>query len=66
MSQYSGIDDPQCYTKEELTPEEIEHRIRNIIKIGQDEELKLKILMLENGSCPEVNDPSFRHHHISL
>jgi hypothetical protein len=66
MCQYSGIDYPQCYTKEELTSEEIEHWIRNIIKIGQDEELKLKIPMFENGNCPEVNDPSFCHHHISL
>jgi hypothetical protein len=54
------------HTKEELTPEEIECRICNIIKIDRDEELKLKIPMFENGNCPEVNDPSFRHHHISL
>jgi hypothetical protein len=66
MCKYSGFDDAQCYTKEELTPEEIERRIRNIIKIGRDEELKLKILMFENGSCLELNDPSFRHHHIFL
>jgi hypothetical protein len=66
MCQYSGIDDPQCYTKEELTSEEIKCRICNIIKIGQDEELKLKIPMFENENCPEVNDPSFYHHHISL
>jgi hypothetical protein len=64
MCQYSGIDDPQCYTKEELTPEEIERWICNIIKIGRDEHLKLKIPMFENGNCPEVNDPSFRHYHI--
>jgi hypothetical protein len=34
MSEYSGIDDPQRYSKEELSVEEIEHRIRNIIKVG--------------------------------
>jgi hypothetical protein len=66
MCQYSGIDDPQRYTKEELTSEEIECRIRNIIKIGRDEELELKILMFENGNCPEVSDPLFRHHHVFL
>jgi hypothetical protein len=64
MCQYSGINDAQRYTQEELTPEEIERRIRNIIKIGRDKELKLKIPMFENGSCPEVTDPSFRHYHI--
>jgi hypothetical protein len=34
MCEYSGIDDPQRYTKEELSSEEIERRIRNIIKVG--------------------------------
>jgi hypothetical protein len=66
MCQCSGIDDPQRYTKEELTHEEIECQNRNIIKIGRDEGLKLKIPMFENGSCPKVNDPSFHHHHISF
>jgi hypothetical protein len=54
MCEYSGIDDPQRYSKEELSSEEIEHRIRNIIKVGRDEPLKLKIPMYENGNCPEV------------
>jgi hypothetical protein len=66
MCQYNGINDPQCYTKEELTSEEIERRIRNIIKIGRDEELELKIPMFENDNCLEVSDPSFRHHHVFL
>jgi hypothetical protein len=39
MCEYSGIDDPQRYSKEELSSEEIEHRIRNIIKVGRDEKL---------------------------
>jgi hypothetical protein len=43
MCEYSGIDDAQRYTKEELSPDEIERWICNIIKLGQDEELKLKI-----------------------
>jgi hypothetical protein len=64
MCQYSRINDAQRYTGEELTPGEIERRIRNFIKISQDEELTLKILMFENGSCLEVTDPSFRHYHI--
>jgi hypothetical protein len=64
MCEYSGIDDVQRYSKEELTLEEIEHRICNIIKIGRDEELKLKIPMFENSSCPEVNHPSFYHYHM--
>jgi hypothetical protein len=34
MCEYSGIDDPQLYSKEELSAEEIELRIRNIIKVG--------------------------------
>jgi hypothetical protein len=34
MCEYSGIDDPQRYSKEELSFEEIERRIRNIIKVG--------------------------------
>jgi hypothetical protein len=43
MCEYSGIDDPQRYSKEELSSEEIEHQIRNIIKVGRDEQLKLKV-----------------------
>jgi hypothetical protein len=31
MCEYSRIDDPQCYSKEELSAEKIENRIRNII-----------------------------------
>jgi hypothetical protein len=34
MCEYSGIDDPQRYSKEELFSEEIERRICNIIKVG--------------------------------
>jgi hypothetical protein len=64
MCDYSSIDDAQCYTREELTPEEVEHRVRNIIKVGRDEELKLKILMFENGSCLEVNQPSFNYYRL--
>jgi hypothetical protein len=63
MCKYSGIDDPQCYSKEELSSEEIEHRIRNIIKVGRDEKLKLKIPMYENGNCPEVSAFLFRYNH---
>jgi hypothetical protein len=55
MCEYSGVDDPQRYSNEELSAEEIELRIRNIIKVGRDEPLKLKIPMYENGSCPEVS-----------
>jgi hypothetical protein len=55
MCEYSGVDDPQRYSKEELSAEEIELRIRNIIKVGRDEPLKLRIPMYENGSCPEVS-----------
>jgi hypothetical protein len=55
MCEYSGINDPQCYSKEELSSEEIERRIRNIIKVGRDEKLGLKIPMYENGNCPEVS-----------
>jgi hypothetical protein len=61
MCKYSGIDDPQCYSKEELSSEEIEHRIHNIIKVGRDEPLKLKIPMYENGNCPEVSAFLFCH-----
>jgi hypothetical protein len=64
MCDYSGINDAQRYTREELTPEEVERRIRNIIKVGHDEELKLKIPMFENGSCPEVNQPSFHYYRL--
>jgi hypothetical protein len=55
MCEYSGVDDPQRYSKEELYAEEIEQRIRNIIKVGRDEPLKLKIPMYENDSCPKVS-----------
>jgi hypothetical protein len=61
MCEYSGVDDPQRYSREELSAEEIELRIRNIIKVGRDEPLKLKIPMYENGSCPEVCFSLFRH-----
>jgi hypothetical protein len=64
MCDYSGIDNVQRYTKEELTPEEIEHHIRIIIKVGRDEELKLKIPMFENSSCPEVIYSLFCHYHF--
>jgi hypothetical protein len=66
MCQYSGIDDPQCYTKEGLSSEEIERRIRNIIKVGRDEKLELKIPMYENGNCPEVSASLFRHDYFSF
>jgi hypothetical protein len=66
MCHYSGIDDPQRYTKEELSSKEIERRIRNIIKVGQDEKLELKIPMYENGNCPEVSASSSRHFYILL
>jgi hypothetical protein len=61
MCEYSGIDDPQRYSKEELFAKEIEHRICNIIKVGRDEPLKLKIPMYENGNCPVVSASLFRH-----
>jgi hypothetical protein len=64
MCQYSGIDDSQRYTKEELSSEEIERRIRNIIKVGRDEKLELKIPMYENGNCPEVSVSLFRHDYL--
>jgi hypothetical protein len=54
MCEYSGVDNPQRYSKEELSAEEIELRICNIIKVGRDEPLKLKIPMYESGSCPKV------------
>jgi hypothetical protein len=54
MCEYSGVDDPQRYSKEELSAEEVELRIRNIIKVGWDEPVKLKIPMYENGNCPKV------------
>jgi hypothetical protein len=66
MCQYSGIDDSQRYTKEELSSEEIERRIRNIIKVGRDEKLELKIPMYENGNCPEVSAFLFRHDYLFL
>jgi hypothetical protein len=62
MCQYSEIKDPQRYTKEELSFEEIEHQIRNIIKVGRDKNLELKIPMYENDNCPEVSVSSFRHY----
>jgi hypothetical protein len=62
MCQYSGVDDPQRCTKEELSSEEIERRIRNTIKVGRDEKLELKIPMFENGNYPEVSAPLFRHY----
>jgi hypothetical protein len=64
MCEYSGIDDPQRYSKEELSAEEIEHRIHNIIKVGRDEPLKLKIPMYENSNCPEVSVSLFRHNRL--
>jgi hypothetical protein len=66
MCQYSGIDDPQRYSKEELSSEEIECRIRNIIKVRRDEKLELKNPMFENGNCPEVSDSLFRQFYIFL
>jgi hypothetical protein len=63
MCEYSRIDDPQRYSKEELSSEEIEHRIRNIIKVGRDEKLKLKVPMYENGNCPEVSAFLFHYNH---
>jgi hypothetical protein len=66
MCEYSGIDDPQRYTKEELSSEEIEHRIRNIIKVGRDEKVELKIPMYENGNCPEVSIILFRYNRLFL
>jgi hypothetical protein len=61
MCEYSGIDDPQHYSKEDLSAEEIENRIRNIIKVGRDEPLKLTIPMYQNGNYPEVSASLFRH-----
>jgi hypothetical protein len=60
MCEYRGIDDPERYTKEELSPEEVERRIRDIIKLGHDIELKLGMSMYENNSCPDVSC-NFRH-----
>jgi hypothetical protein len=54
MCEYSEVNDPQRYSKEELSAEEIKLQIRNIIKVGRDEPLKLKIPMYENGCCPKV------------
>jgi hypothetical protein len=62
----SRIDDPQCYTKEELSSEEIEHRIHNIIKVGRDEKLELKIPMYENDNCLEVSAILFCYNHLFL
>jgi hypothetical protein len=55
MCQYSGINDPQHYTKEELALEEVEHQIRDITKVGRDVELKLGMPMYENNSFPDVS-----------
>jgi hypothetical protein len=55
MCQYSGINDPQRYNKQELAPEEIERRIHDIIKVGRDVELKLGMPMYENGSWLDVS-----------
>jgi hypothetical protein len=66
MCKYSGIDDPQRYSGEELSTKEIEHQIRNIIKVGRDEPLKLKIPMYENGNCPEVSAFLYCHNRIFL
>jgi hypothetical protein len=66
MCDYRGINDVQRYTKEELTPKEVERHIRNIIKVGRDEELKLKIPMFENSGCPEVNYFPFHHYHLFI
>jgi hypothetical protein len=66
MCEYSRIDDPQRYTNEELSSEEIERRICNIIKVGQDEKLELKIPMYENGNCPEVGAFLFRYNRLFL
>jgi hypothetical protein len=66
MCEYSGINDPQRYTKEELSSEEIEHQIRNIIKVGRDEKLELKIPMYENSNCPEVSTFLFRYNCLFL
>jgi hypothetical protein len=49
MCEYSGNDDPQRYTKEELSSAEIERRIRDIIKVGRDEKLELKIPMMRTA-----------------
>jgi hypothetical protein len=66
MCEYSGIDDPQRYSKEELSSEEIERRIRDIIKVGRDEKLELKIPMYENGNCLEVSAFLFRYNRLFL
>jgi hypothetical protein len=66
MCEYSRIDDPQRYTKEELSSEEIEHLIRDIIKVGRYEKLKLKIPMCENGNCPEVSAFLFCYNRLFL
>jgi hypothetical protein len=64
MCEYSGIDDPQRYSKEELSSKEIERRVHNIIKVGRDEKLGLKIPMYENCNCPEVS--AFLFHYNCL
>jgi hypothetical protein len=64
MCDYSGLDDTQRYSRKELTPEEINHHICNIIKVGRAEEWKLKIPMYENNNCLEVIFPPFLHFHF--
>jgi hypothetical protein len=66
MCEYSRIDNPQCYTKEEMSSEEIERRIRDIIKVGRDEKLELKIPMYENSNCPEVSAFLFCYNRLLL
>jgi hypothetical protein len=38
-----------------INPEEIKHKICDIIKIGRDVEMKLGMPMYENGSCPDMS-----------
>jgi hypothetical protein len=68
MCQCSRIEDPQRYTKDELAPKEIEHPIRDIIKVCRDVELKLGMPMYENVSCPDVSisqaTTRWYHHHL--
>jgi hypothetical protein len=65
MCEYNGIKDLQCFTKDELTPVEIERRIRNINKVGRDVEIKLGMPMYENGSCPDVSIFSFCYANVT-
>jgi hypothetical protein len=61
LCEYSGIDNQQCFTKETLTPEEIEHRIRDVIKIGRSVEMKLGMPIFENGNYPDASFNDFRY-----